>query len=1636
MEWTDSTSELGQRIISKVAKTNREVYRFAPPRIISDFRIVSLISQGDYRERQIFELVQNGADAIGFIKSDSNLSGRIKIVLTRNGLYCANEGLPFTFEGIEAIALPVMSAKSGNEIGRYGQGFKSVLAVTNEPRIYSRSVSCHYSFQLATEFLLEEIDEEKSNESSIKHQQLGSKDDPKVSILAIPVPVDPDEFFAMDPILKELSEWAATIIHLPFTDSRQFIGIDRFKLLQSALDDFPSEFLIFAGNVKKLDFEVHDQHIKPRTISCDYADPVHFHSQDGIQFKKIKVDEGGGKTREWLVVDKQNVVIPSSVGSVGNQLETNRRRDEKGDLLPVPISWAVPLSGQLTRGTFWLFFPTKDGSTMRGIINAPWDTNNERTQVLATGYNQFLLKEFADLFVKSIPVLVSLFPDDKGKYLDYFPGRGYEEPSRASSLLVDQVTKSMCENNSLIDLDGQLQKPSTMRQIPGVLDGVDSNLHKQWAQIEGTARNLPHWTLIDAGGNRIAGYNRYLEKSDHPAANKPGDLVSWLEGALNHPTLDNSAESINLVRSLLAHVNFEVGKRAKEAKIILCAGGKLAAPIPGVLFYSDRGVVNSEILVVHQDLMNKQFIREFLIDECLITEAEGAAELDVVLAKWPENPADKDWKEFWAAAEKLGAKEFMDVKSRHARVNLVKAQSVSEKFCDVAELFLPGKIFKSGEGDDELIIDVAFHAKSLEILKNLGLSEYPPAAGAVSDYPDIAGYKGYLKRNLPADKQTAAHLKRAYESAPPSPAKFGLLSRMKEFGRARYTTWVFENFHNTFSWKPDNMSGLIDSPTLWYIKQFGLIETSLGPREFGEALSQSMASFKRVAPVSQVLAELTNGCGLRTSFAELSMEALGEIIERLSTEVDDQLIGDCLGAICRYLPAPKLIPCKVRRAIELHGSTSVTVVADRDEFDRISAVGIPVVLAANPEMANELATRWGLKAGESVQQDFEPGSPSEPELLSDMFFLLGERYPRKISEVYVVRCTSLINVIQTPEGQARNNVPSAYHDKTIYVVANSLDSSDKVLRAADKFLHLNLGQDEFTSILEYVVSQAVESKRQAIRGAVNEIDKITTIFSIEQMKAALPVKILEEIAAEADSPVILAEMLQAVYGPQLLEKTKFVLQELGLQPPGQWAGSKSAIKFVTELGFDRPFAGFKEPDRAAHTEVQGKIELGDLHPYQVQLKNDIKSFVAREENEPKWRATLYLPTGAGKTRVTVQGILELINEGKLGNRPVLWIAQSYEICEQAVQAFTEVWSSIGTVGSLSVDRFWNEKSVEEVSIPSEYAGQIVVAVDAKLVSSAVQKQEYEWLKNAALVVVDEAHRGATKSYTKILSWLGTGVRLSKNVVDDRPILGLTATPAHPGIEARFGPRMIRIDEDVIGDSQSTDVEYLRGIGVLSYATHELLPGVLVGEPLDDQLEGESEDDDAIDGDDSESSNPKSTKRRQPIWLPQAVEERLAENRERNGRIIESILSLDSTWPVIVFALSVSHAQLLAALLAKNGVKSASVSGETSPSIRKLHISNFRSGKIRVLTNYGVLTTGFDAPKVQAIYITRPTFSKGLYLQMIGRGLRGPVNGGTRDCLIVDIEDNFENMNIDHIYKEMGDWWLPSGSGAGFNRADR
>ena len=77
--------------------------------------------------------------------------------------------------------------------------------------------------------------------------------------------------------------------------------------------------------------------------------------------------------------------------------------------------------------------------------------------------------------------------------------------------------------------------------------------------------------------------------------------------------------------------------------------------------------------------------------------------------------------------------------------------------------------------------------------------------------------------------------------------------------------------------------------------------------------------------------------------------------------------------------------------------------------------------------------------------------------------------------------------------------------------------------------------------------------------------------------------------------------------------------------------------------------------------------------------------------------------------------------------------------------------------------------------------------------------------------------------------------------------------------------------------------------------------------------------------------------------------------------------------------------------------------------RAQSIADYKVGDVRVLVNFGVLTTGFDAPNTTCVLIARPTTSVVLYSQMVGRGIRGPLMGGSERCLIVDVKDNIEGM---------------------------
>src|SRR5262249_46816377 len=134
--------------------------------------------------------------------------------------------------------------------------------------------------------------------------------------------------------------------------------------------------------------------------------------------------------------------------------------------------------------------------------------------------------------------------------------------------------------------------------------------------------------------------------------------------------------------------------------------------------------------------------------------------------------------------------------------------------------------------------------------------------------------------------------------------------------------------------------------------------------------------------------------------------------------------------------------------------------------------------------------------------------------------------------------------------------------------------------------------------------------------------------------------------------------------------------------------------------------------------------------------------------------------------------------------------------------------------------------------------------------------------------------------------------------------------------------------------------------------------------------------------------------------------KLGEDDIRNVEIVKKIHNeAERGRRILFFACSVEHSKFVCALLRFLDVPAAHIDGATPSGQRATILSKFKAGSITVLCNFGVLSTGFDAPQTDLIFIARPTSSVVLYSQMIGRGLRGPAIGGTETCKVIDVVDN-------------------------------
>jgi DNA repair protein RadD len=375
---------------------------------------------------------------------------------------------------------------------------------------------------------------------------------------------------------------------------------------------------------------------------------------------------------------------------------------------------------------------------------------------------------------------------------------------------------------------------------------------------------------------------------------------------------------------------------------------------------------------------------------------------------------------------------------------------------------------------------------------------------------------------------------------------------------------------------------------------------------------------------------------------------------------------------------------------------------------------------------------------------------------------------------------------------------------------------------------------------------------------------------------------------------------------------------------------------------------------------------------------------AVELGPPRARLIIQMPTGAGKTRTAMELLTQFFRESGAGTA-VVWLAHSEELCEQAFVAFGEVWQHVANA-ELRAYRAWGHHPLPDL----DNANAFVVTSFQKL-HSAVRRNSpraSSMRRHVSLIVVDEAHKAIAPTYR-------AAIRAVTN--DQTRVVGLTATPGRTFREeteelAEFFFRTLVGIQPPAGVSV---IRYLREKKVLARASYDPLETSRTYTLTDSERRTLEERFD----------------------FPVGFLKRVGADDVRNLEIMKKLIQeCESSKRVLLFAASVDQSKFFAALLLYLGYNAGHVDGQTSKQRRREVIDEFRSGRVQVLCNYGVLSTGFDAPNTDVVLIARPTASPVLYSQMIGRGLRGPAIGGTDTCKLIDVIDNIVGFgNQDRVY---------------------
>ena len=470
------------------------------------------------------------------------------------------------------------------------------------------------------------------------------------------------------------------------------------------------------------------------------------------------------------------------------------------------------------------------------------------------------------------------------------------------------------------------------------------------------------------------------------------------------------------------------------------------------------------------------------------------------------------------------------------------------------------------------------------------------------------------------------------------------------------------------------------------------------------------------------------------------------------------------------------------------------------------------------------------------------------------------------------------------------------------------------------------------------------------------IELVNTSKGREMLVEALPINILENMGINGANPNEIFDKAVQLY-------------------------KRDVVKFFTDFEIEDDYRKITEIDERANFEftipVYGESNGVSAFPhlYQLRVKKELMGHLRAPINYNTNKSLVTMPTGAGKTVLAMETIVDLFR-GHFDEKPlnILWLVNSQELCEQSLIAFQKLWKQKGD-RKIMAQRYYDKFN----SLNFENVDKITFASFTLLTPRIVNKtsEDLKLLKMTDYLFIDEAHFANADEYQNVFR---SYVEQNSNP----KIVGLTATPIRSDddqfvtLKSMFNYYLkIKNDEGMDIDSP---IEYLQNLEYLSKIDFQVINNASerIGQNLVDYSGYYNE-------------------------LHSNIE-RVCNTLIKNGQ------------NTIIFAESRSHAIALSLFLKSRNVENELIVGATPTLNRKKYLERLedKSDSLSIIVNEKILSTGIDIKGLNSIIVLCKIESVTTALQILGRAMRGPKNGGNQSNTIYLTRDNrtkLENLRL-------------------------